>query len=54
MRKYPVFNSTHEAAAVIQEEWEEMWDAIKKNDREHAKLEAIQVGAMILRFLTEM
>lgn len=51
--KYPPFNSTHEAYAVLQEEVDEMWDAIKRNNVNHAITEAIQVGAMALRFISE-
>jgi len=47
-------NSSHEGYAVILEEVDEMWDAIKKNNIGHAKVEAVQVGAMILAFLLEV
>ena len=45
------FNSTHEGYAVIKEELDEMWDEIKANNSEKACDEAIQVGAMALRFI---
>lgn len=46
--------SAHEGYAVILEELDEMWDAIKCNDLEHARKEAVQVGAMVLAFLLEV
>jgi NTP pyrophosphatase (non-canonical NTP hydrolase) len=55
--KYPKdFNSLHEAYAVILEEFQEMWDEIKKKnpDKENIREEAIQVGAMIGRLLVEL
>ena len=52
--KFGAFNSTHEGYAIIKEELDEMWDAIKANDTNHARKEAIQVGAMALRFLTDI
>jgi NTP pyrophosphatase (non-canonical NTP hydrolase) len=58
-RKYRrPFSSHHEAYAVILEELDELWDEIKKRE-EHYDLikqrkEAIQVGAMILRFINEL
>lgn len=53
------FNSPHEGYAVIKEELDELWSAIRtlKNfdDRnEQIKLEAIQVAAMAVRFLMDL
>ena len=45
-QKFKPFNSAHEGYAVILEELDEMWEAIKSNDREAALQEAVQVGAM--------
>lgn len=47
------FNSTHEGFAVMNEEVDEMWDEIKKNNTELAIAEAIQVAAMAIRFIAE-
>lgn len=47
------FNSPHEGYAVLKEEVDEMWDAIKKDDTQHAVKEAVQVAAMALRFVAE-
>lgn len=49
------FNSAHEGYSVILEELEELWDEIKKK-REHRnkklmKKEALQVGAMAIKFV---
>ena len=52
--KYPPFNSAHEGYAVLLEEMDEMWDAIKQNNTRHALDEAVQVGAVALRFVSEM
>ena len=54
-RKFGPFASTHEGWAVIREELDELWDAIKANAETHElRKEAIQIGAMALRFLTDM
>lgn len=47
------FASPHEGYAIMKEEVDEMWDAIKKDDTEHAVKEAVQVAAMALRFVAE-
>ena len=52
--KFDRFNSAHEGYAVILEELDELWDAIKGNvSKEIMRKEAIQVGAMALRFLND-
>lgn len=52
------FNSAHEGYAVILEELDELWEHVKKRieDRndEEMRREAIQVGAMALRFLVDI
>jgi len=52
--KFGPFNSTHEAYGVMKEEFDEFWDAIKKNDITEAKEESIQIAAMAIRFLIDM
>lgn len=52
--KFPPFNSSHEGYAILKEEVDEMWDAIKANDIEHSRLEAIQVAAMAIRYLVDI
>ena len=52
---FPPFHSAHEGYAVLLEEVDELWDEIKGNKKpgayERMRKEAIQVGAMALRFL---
>jgi hypothetical protein len=54
------FNSYHEGYAVIKEEIDELWDAVKLNQKRHPerpeliRKEAIQVAAMALRFLHDV
>lgn len=48
------FNSPHEAYGILKEEVDECWDAIKDDDIEQARKEAIQVGAMAIRFLMDI
>lgn len=53
--KFPPFNSGHEGYAVIKEELDELWEEIKNNKRpgtyDRQRKEAIQVGAMAVRYL---
>jgi phytoene/squalene synthetase len=44
------YRSTHEAYGVIREELDEMFDAIRADDDEQARAEAIQVAACAFRF----
>ncbi len=50
---FPPMNSAHVGYAVLLEEVDELWDAIKSNDLAAARAEAVQVGAMALAFLVE-
>lgn len=52
--RYLPFHSTHEGFAVLKEEVDESWDAIKANDRDKTIQEMIQVGAMAIRFVAEL
>ena len=48
------FNSEHEGYAVILEELDELWEAIKENEHPtRLREEAIQVAAMALEFATQ-
>lgn len=53
VKKFPPFNNQHEGFAVIKEELDELWDRVKNNAPFCAGEEAIQVGAMAVRFLTD-
>ena len=56
-KKFGNFHNSHEGYAVLKEEVDELWDCIKNNKqttREEMKAEAIQVGAMAMRFLTDL
>ena len=52
--EFPKFNSRHEGLAVIQEEFEGLKECVfKKYHHGSAPKEAIQLGAMALRFLMD-
>lgn len=54
--KFPPFNSAHEGFAVLKEEVDELWDEVKlkKVTKQRLRAEAVQVGAMALRFIIDM
>ena len=56
--RYPPFNSAHEGYAIILEELEELKTEIFKKQSSHdmkrMRKEAIQVGAMALRFVNDI
>jgi NTP pyrophosphatase (non-canonical NTP hydrolase) len=52
--KHGPMRGPHEGYAVILEELDEMWEAIKKDDVAHARKEAKQVAAMALAFMMEV
>lgn len=54
--KFPQFNSAHEGLAIIQEEFEELKEAVfrKGFTLEQRQKEAIQLAAMAIRFLTDL
>lgn len=53
-RKFAPLHGPHEGYAVILEELDEAWDAIKANDLAEARKEMVQIGAMVLAFLLEV
>ena len=49
------FNTSHEGYAVLLEEVDELWDAIKNNYAPQIlAAEAVQIAAMALRFLVDV
>ncbi len=55
---FPKFNNAHEGYAVLLEEVDELWEAIKMNQKEEGRTiritdEAIQVAAMAMRILVD-
>ncbi len=54
----PDFHNQHEAYAVILEEVDELWDEIKKNQKNYdlpaQRKEAVQAAAMLTRLLVEL
>lgn len=58
MTNWPRFNSAHEGYGVMLEEFDELWEHVKTNQRKRdlpaMKKEAIQVAAMAIRFALEV
>lgn len=55
---YGSFHSAHEGYAILLEEMDELWDEVKKHrspeNYQRMMEEAVQVGAMALRFIVDM
>lgn len=59
MENFPAFNSAHEGFAVLKEEVDELWEAVRMKQGgpgrlEHMRKEAVQVAAMALRFIVDV
>ena len=53
--RYPrAWKSMEEAAMVLGEEVDELWDDVRTDQLEHARIEAAQAGAMALRFIADL
>lgn len=50
--EFSEYNSAHEGYAVIKEEFDELWDEIKKHDHNELKMyrEALHVACTAIRF----
>ena len=52
--KHRPMHSSHEGYAVLLEEVDELWDAVKRDDYQAMKEEAVHIGAMAAAFLAEV
>lgn len=54
--RYPPHNSAHESCAILQEEYEELWDEVKMKSHNKKKMrkEAVQIAAMAMRFIYDV
>lgn len=52
--KFPVMSSPHEGFSILHEEFDEMWDEIKRNDFDGGLEEALQVAAMAVRYILDL
>lgn len=56
--KWGPFNSAHEGFAVMMEEFDELWDHVKVNQKNRdlvaMRKEAMQVAAMAIRFMVDV
>lgn len=55
---WPKFRSAHEGYAILKEEFDELWEHVKTNQKRRdivaMRKEAIQVAAMALRFAIDV
>lgn len=51
--KYGPFHNSHEHYAVLQEEVDEWWDAVKGNVADCCQYELVQIAAVALRYVIE-
>jgi spore coat protein CotH len=51
--RYSDFSSAHEGYAIILEELDELWTAVKESNVKEATKEAVQVAAMAVRFIID-
>ena len=68
LNSYPPMATPHEGAAIIREEWDELWDIVKvskyarvgyqpeliRKDLTLMRSEAIQIAAMAVRFVIDV
>jgi NTP pyrophosphatase (non-canonical NTP hydrolase) len=51
--KYGAYHTAHEHYAVLQEEVDEWWQAVKSNMADSCQYELLQVAAVALRYILE-
>ena len=51
--KFGTYHNAHEHYAVLQEEVDEWWDAVKGNMADSCQYELLQVAAVALRYIIE-
>ncbi len=54
--KYSKYKSAHEGHSVIREEFDELWDEVKKRvkDKTKMRIEAMQVATTAMRFMIDI
>ena len=52
-KKYGPFHNSHEHYAVLQEEVDEWWDAVKGNMADCCQYELLQIASVALRYIIE-
>lgn len=58
-QNFPPMNTAHEGFAILKEEVDELWEAVRMKQKDPARLpqmrkEAVQVAAMALRFIVDI
>lgn len=53
-KRYGAFASTHEALGVASEEWDELRDAIRANDMDAIRHEALDLAAVLVRLWEQL
>lgn len=53
-KRYGQFASTHEALGVASEEWDELRDAIRANDMDAIRHEALDLAAVLVRLWEQL
>ena len=52
--RYGNFTSSHEALGVASEEWDELRDAVRANDIEAIRSEALDLAAVLIRLWAQL
>ena len=58
MKVYPKFASPHEGAAILREEFDELWEIVRLKPQNRSTIrmrsEAKQIAAMAIRFMVDL